>query len=141
MFGISPSPRATSAEAKSAWSNMKPATITIPPRRNVRNISGTTSRSYSATPRRLTPTAAHRIPREIASRTGPRSSDLATSCHDAAIAMSRRNGTSTYDTTPIATHKANHCENEATNPRYGLSPRLAKTYVPPARGIAEASTA
>ena len=31
--------------------------------------------------------------------------------------MSRRKGTSTYETTPIATHSENHWENDATNPR------------------------
>jgi hypothetical protein len=32
-----------------------------------------------------------------------------------------------YETTPIATHSENHCENEATKPRYGSSARLAYT--------------
>ena len=68
-------------------------------------------------PRRLAATAAHSTPSEMASRTGPVSSMAATPGHSVATAMSRMNGTSTYDTTPIAMHNANHCENEATKPR------------------------
>ena len=30
-----------------------------------------------------------------------------------------------YDTTPIATQSANHCEKLAMKPRYGFSARLA----------------
>jgi hypothetical protein len=37
--------RASSAAANAAWSKENPATITTPPRRNVRNISGTIRRS------------------------------------------------------------------------------------------------
>ena len=38
-------PRAWSAVANAAWSKENPATITTPPRMNVRNISGTIRRS------------------------------------------------------------------------------------------------
>jgi hypothetical protein len=41
--------------------------------------------------------------------------------------MSRTKGTNTYETTPVATDSANHCENEATKPRYGPRPRLTYT--------------
>jgi hypothetical protein len=41
----------------------------------------------------------------------------ATAVDPAATAMSRRNGTMRYETTPSATHSENHCENEATKPR------------------------
>jgi hypothetical protein len=43
--GITRPSRASTAAAKSAWSNEKPATITTPASTNVRNISGTINRS------------------------------------------------------------------------------------------------
>ena len=91
--------------------------MTTAPRAKVRNISGTINRSYAFTPRRFTSAAAHRNASEIASRTPPDSSVEAAPDHCSATAMSRRNGVITYDTTPIATHSENHCENEAMNPR------------------------
>jgi hypothetical protein len=65
----------------------------------------------------LTPAAAHNTASDTVRRTHPVSSRRAAAVQPSAKAMSRTNGTNTYETTPIATESANHCENDATNPR------------------------
>jgi len=59
------------------------------------------------------------------SRTTPVSNNTATCSQPIAVAMSRKKGISTYETTPIAIDKPNHCEKLAMKPRYGFRARLA----------------
>src|SRR5262245_1955858 len=113
------------ATTNAEWSNENPATITTAPSANVRNINGTIRRSYDLMPRRFTAAAVQRNASGVTRRAAPESSTRARDCHPAASAMSLKNGAIRYETTPVATHNANHCENEATKPRYGSSARLA----------------
>jgi hypothetical protein len=109
--------RASKPAAKSAWSNMKPATITTPPNTNMRNMSGTKIRWYNSMPRMLIATQPHRNASASPTRTGPVSSVVAKPSIPKATTTSRMKGIRTYDTTPIATERPNHCEKLATKPR------------------------
>jgi hypothetical protein len=68
-------------------------------------------------PRTFTSTAPQSTAADTKRRTDPASRAAAREAAPAADATSRRNGTSTYATTPVATQSENHCENDATKPR------------------------
>ena len=95
------------------------------PRPNITNIMGMSVRVYSRKPRVLTNTNSHRKAKASRSRTVPFSSVAATPGHDKATAISRKNGTMTYEMTPMAMDKPNHWEKLAMKPRYGFRARLA----------------
>ena len=119
--------RCRRACAKSSCPKLYPLTMTMPPRRNISTISGTTVFSYNDAPRMLTHTKSQSKNRDSPSRTAPISSPSANPSQPAARATSRKKGTMIYATTPMTIERPNHWEKLAIKPRYGLNPRLTYT--------------
>ena len=86
---------ASKPAAKSSCVKKKPAIITMAPRKNIKNISGITIRSYNLVPWILTITNVHNIKPAKLTRTQPVSSKAAVSCQSNANAISLMKGTIT----------------------------------------------